>query len=209
MTGKSSSSTSSQFFFNLITPTNGREKWTESSRRGMASALRTTRVLGLTATRPGCTTNYTVVPGNVILDLVYYVGLEAGACLRLAGQTRYDFEYGNRKSGRRFCQTHVEKGGQSGKNDYDGGPGRASRLASMSSCRSPRSRAKRAASSSAASSATSCARGRAPACARCSDARHIMALHPPQTQGARRKYGCLAAHHRDPTRDRRRPQGVP
>ena len=59
------------------------------------------------ATRPGCTTNYTVVPGNVILDLVYYVGLEAGACLRLAGQTRDDFEYGNRKSGRRFCQTHV------------------------------------------------------------------------------------------------------
>ena len=59
------------------------------------------------ATRPGCTTNYTVVPGRVILDLVYYVGLEAGACRRLAGQTRDDFEYGNRKSGRRFCQTHV------------------------------------------------------------------------------------------------------
>ena len=65
--------------------------------------------MGQAATRPGCTINYTVDPGNVILDLVYYVGLEAGACLRLAGQTRDDFEYGNRKSGRRFCQTHVSR----------------------------------------------------------------------------------------------------
>jgi len=37
------------------------------------------------------------------------------------------------------------------------------------------------------------------ACARCSDSRNICALHPPITQGARRKYGCLAAHRRDPT----------
>ena len=37
------------------------------------------------------------------------------------------------------------------------------------------------------------------ACARCSDANNWIALHPTQTQGSKRKYGCLAAHRRNPS----------
>jgi len=37
------------------------------------------------------------------------------------------------------------------------------------------------------------------ACARCSTAKSWVALHPAQCQGSKRKYGCLAAHRRDPS----------
>ena len=36
------------------------------------------------------------------------------------------------------------------------------------------------------------------ACARCSTKDNVIALHPPQAQGSKIKYGCLAAHRRDP-----------
>ena len=36
------------------------------------------------------------------------------------------------------------------------------------------------------------------ACARCSTRHCIIALHPPVAQGSKRKYGCLAAHRRNP-----------
>ena len=36
------------------------------------------------------------------------------------------------------------------------------------------------------------------ACARCSTKDNIVALHPPIAQGSKIKYGCLAAHRRDP-----------
>ena len=36
------------------------------------------------------------------------------------------------------------------------------------------------------------------ACARCSTRHCIIALHPPVVQGSKRKYGCLAAHRRNP-----------
>ena len=34
--------------------------------------------------------------------------------------------------------------------------------------------------------------------ARCSDKDNFIALHPPVTQGSKRKFGCLAAHRRNP-----------
>ena len=37
------------------------------------------------------------------------------------------------------------------------------------------------------------------ACARCSTKDNIIALHPPMAQGSKLRYGCLAAHRRDPT----------
>jgi hypothetical protein len=36
------------------------------------------------------------------------------------------------------------------------------------------------------------------ACARCSDGRTILALHPSVTQGSKRRFGCLAAHRANP-----------
>ena len=36
------------------------------------------------------------------------------------------------------------------------------------------------------------------ACARCSTKDNIFALHPPIAQGSKIKYGCLAAHRRNP-----------
>ena len=60
-----------------------------------------------TATGPRLTTTNLVVQGIGIFHPVIYLVLESVGCPRLACDTRYDFEYEYRKSGRRFCQTHV------------------------------------------------------------------------------------------------------
>ena len=109
------------------------------------------------------------------------------------------FEYLNRRRGRRFRQTHVYTGaeGEGNSPSINGGP-----PSRESPCKHVLIPLKELPGYKGAKQQRcfECNELCSWACARCStDGRNFLALHPAVCQGSRRKFGCLAAHRRNPT----------
>ena len=93
----------------LATTLEGEVEELRELRGGVISATcaKSHRPRSQAATGPRLTTTNLVVQGIGIFHLVIYLVLESVGCPHLACDTRDDFEYEYRKSGRRFCQTQV------------------------------------------------------------------------------------------------------